>query len=69
MSRDERVGEVVDAAGDDRLADDLGRPVALVGDADQLVAETDGADDLGGRRQERDDAHQESSCDRDSTGD
>ena len=44
-------------AGHDRLADDLGRPVALVGDADELVAEPDRADDLGRRRQERDDAH------------
>ena len=34
---------------------DLGRPVALVGDADELVAEADRADDLGGRREERDD--------------
>ena len=51
------VAQVVDAAGHDGLADDLERPVALVGDADQLVAEADGADDLGRRRKERDDAH------------
>jgi hypothetical protein len=38
--------QVVDATGQDRLADDLGRVVALVGDADQRIAEADGADDL-----------------------
>ena len=57
MSRDDASLQVVDAPRHDRLADDLGRPVALVGDADELVAEADGADDLGRRRQERDDAH------------
>ena len=57
MSRDDAAAQVVDAAGQDRLADDLGRVVALVGDADQLVAEAEGADDLGRRRKEGDDAH------------
>ena len=35
----------------------LGWVVALVGSADELVAKAQGEDDLGGRRQERDDAH------------
>ena len=47
----------MDASGEDRLADDLGRVVALVGDADELVTEPDGADDLGGGWQEGGDAH------------
>ena len=57
ISRDERVAQVVDAAGHDRLADRPRRAVALVGDADELVAEAEGADDLGRRREEGDDAH------------
>ena len=59
MSRELVLPRSCDAPGHDRLADDLGRVVALVGDADELVAETDRADDLRGGRQERDDAHQE----------
>ena len=47
-----RAGQVVGAARDDGLADDLGRIVALVRDADELIAETDRADDLGGGREE-----------------
>ena len=57
MSREVAPGIVRDVPGHDRLADDLRRPVALVGDADELVTEADGADDLRGGRQERDDAH------------
>src|SRR6266566_3658639 len=49
---------VEDAARHDGLADDLRRPVALVGYADELIAEPKGADDLGGGRKEGDDAHQ-----------
>ena len=63
-SRDEPVDvarrrrrQVMDAPRHDRLADDLGRVVALVRDAHELIAESDGAHDLGGRREERDDAH------------
>src|SRR5207344_900217 len=44
----------------DRLADDLRRPVALVGDTDELIAESDRTHDLRGGRQERDDAHRAS---------
>ena len=46
-----------DIARHDRQADDFGRPVALVGDPDELVAQPEGADDLGGGRQEGDDPH------------
>ena len=47
----------MDAVGDDRLADDIGREVAFVGDADELVPEADRAHDLGRRWEEGDDAH------------
>jgi hypothetical protein len=46
-------------AGDDALRLRLWRPVALVRDADDLAAETDGVGDLR-RRGERHDAHHES---------
>jgi hypothetical protein len=52
-----RAAEVVDAPREHRLADDLGRPVTLVGDADELVLEPEGADDLGCGRKERGDSH------------
>ena len=52
-----RVGEVVDAAGDDRLADDGRRPVTFMGDRDELILKPDGADDLGGRGEKGRDAH------------
>ena len=49
--------EILRVTGDDRFADDDGRPVAFVGHADEFVAQTDRADDLRGRREERDDSH------------
>ena len=52
-----RCRKVVDAPGQDGLADDLWRIVALVGDADELVTEPDGADDLRRRRQQGGDPH------------
>jgi hypothetical protein len=42
----------MDAASDDRLAEDRRWPVTFVGDGDQLALEADGADDLGGRGEE-----------------
>ena len=47
----------MDAASDYRLADDRRRPVAFVGDRDQLILQSDGTHDLGGRREEGRDAH------------
>ena len=52
-----RPGEIVNAARQDGLANDLGRPVALVGDPDELVLEPEGADDLGRGGKEGGDAH------------
>ena len=49
--------QVVNAAGDDRLADGLGRIVALMGHTDQFVGEADRADDLRGGGQQRNDSH------------
>ena len=46
-----------EVGGDRRHVDDLRRVVALVGAADELVAQAQREDDLGGRREERDDAH------------
>ena len=40
------VVEILGVVGHDGLADHLRRPVALVGHADELVAEPEGADDL-----------------------
>ena len=54
------LGQVVGRAGDRRDRCGLGRPVALVGHPDELVAEPEGEDDLGRRRQERDDPHRAS---------
>ena len=45
------------AAGDHRLRHRVGRVVALVGDPDQRIAETEGVHDLGGRRQQGHDLH------------
>jgi len=45
------------ASGELRDEPGLGRKVALVGNSDELIAKADRADDLGGRRKERDDAH------------
>ena len=50
----------MDAAGQDRHPGDLGRVVALVGDADQLVAQPEREHDLGGGREEGDDTHRTS---------
>jgi hypothetical protein len=49
---------IEDAPRQDRLSDNLGWPVAFVGDADELVTEPKGADDLGGGRKKGDDAHE-----------
>ena len=49
--------EVDRVAGHDRDPGDLGRPVALMGDPNELIAQPESADDLGRRRQERDDSH------------
>ena len=46
-----------EVGGHDRHLDDLRRVVALVGAADELVAEAQREDDLGGRREEGHDAH------------
>jgi hypothetical protein len=45
-------GPLEPGAGDGRQLGHLGWVVALVGDADQLLAGPEGADDLGGRRQQ-----------------
>jgi hypothetical protein len=52
-----QLAEVVRIARDDGLAGDLGRPVALVGHADELVAEPEGAHDLGGGGEQGNDSH------------
>ena len=55
------VRQVLHAPRDHGLADDRRRPVALMRDGDELVLQPDRTDDLGGRREERDDAHQRGS--------
>jgi hypothetical protein len=52
-----QLAEVVRVARHDRLADHLGRPVALVGHADELVAEPEGTDDLGGGGEQGNDSN------------
>jgi hypothetical protein len=52
-----RTCEVVHAAGDHPDLAGLGRLVAFVGDADELVTEAQREHDLGGGREEGDDAH------------
>ena len=57
LARTERPALGERAAGDDRLRHRVGREVALVGDADQVVAQAEGVHDLGGRRQQGHDLH------------
>ena len=57
ISRLDPSGAQREVARDRRDVDDLRRVVALVGPADELVAEAQREDDLGGRWEERDDAH------------
>ena len=53
-----------DVGGDDRHRRGLGRVVALVRPADELVAQAEREHDLGGRRQQGDDAHRHRSIGR-----
>ena len=57
LPRGERSALGERAARDDRLRDRVGREVALVGHADEVVAQAERVDDLGRRRQQGDDLH------------
>jgi hypothetical protein len=52
-----QAAERLRVARQDRLAGNLRRPIALMGDADQFVAEAEGAHDLGRRREQGRDSH------------
>ena len=57
LARGQRTALGERAPRDDRLRDRVGRVVALVGHADQVVAEAERVDDLGRRGQQGDDLH------------
>jgi hypothetical protein len=52
-----RTGDVDLRPRDERQRGNLGRPVAVVRDADELVEQPELGDDVGGRGQQRDDSH------------